>query len=121
VTDDFETIRRGLAQVWTTQGRKFVTFEPASDEAADRWIQFLDGEVNAAWPSDEDPSVSLARCGVTLPAGAVVAWYAVRSNAVFAMGDAGLDEVAGFIAALYARVVGDGARGPLTARVDDHG
>jgi hypothetical protein len=122
VTDDLETIRRGLVEVWTTQGRKFVTFEPATARGggAERWVQYLDGEVNAAWPLDDEPAVALARCGVALPAGAFVAWHAARSNAVFAMGDAGLDDVARFIAALFARVLADGARTQLAARIDDH-
>jgi hypothetical protein len=121
VPDDLETIRRGLTEVWTTQGRKFVTFEPAARGAGgDRWVQYLDGEVNASWPLDEEPAVALARRGVTLPAGAFAAWHTAGSNAVFAMGDASLDDVARFIAGLFVRVLGDGSATPLTGRVDDH-
>lgn len=122
MTDEFETIRRGLTEVWTTQGRKFVTFEPAAGrgDVSDRWVQYLDGEVNASWPLDEEPAVVLARRGVTLPAGAFVAWHTAGSNAVFEMCDANLEDVARFIAALFARVLADGAGSALAARIDDH-
>jgi hypothetical protein len=121
-TDDFETIRRGLTEVWATQGRKFVTFEPSSSRGAggEGWVQYLDGEVNASWPLEEEPAVALARRGVTLPPGAFVAWHATGSNAVFAMGDASLDDVARFVSALLSRVLADGAGAPLAARVDSH-
>ena len=122
MTDDLETIRRALAEVWATQGRKFVTFEPAAAPGTgpDRWVQYLDGEVNASWPLDEEPAVALARRGVTLPTGAFVAWHTAGSNAAFAMSDAGLDDVARFIAALFARVLVGGGAAPLAARIDDH-
>lgn len=121
-SDDLETIRRALADVWATQGRKFVTFEPESPQAggAAAWIQYLDGEVNVAWPTDDDPAVALARDGVRLPASAFCAWHAAGSNAVFDMGDARLEDVARFVAALAARFVAVRGRGPLVARVDDH-
>jgi hypothetical protein len=115
-------IRRGLDEVWDTQGRKFVTFEPegASGPQADRWIQFLDGEVNVRWPLDEDPRTAFARDGVALPRGAAVRWFVPNENALIDTGDAPIDEVAGLIETLFVRIVAPGSRTRLVARVDLH-
>jgi len=116
-------VRRGLAEVWETQGRRFVTFEPA-DEAgprADRWIQFLDGELNLRWPRQDDPRRALARLGVELPPGAAVAWHVAGSNAVIATGDAPLEDVARFVVCLFDAVLARHPGERLAARVDDHG
>ena len=47
MSGNLDTIRSGLAQVWDTQGRSFVTFEVGGRTGpdADRWIQYLDGEL----------------------------------------------------------------------------
>ena len=117
-----DTIRRGLADVWNTQGRKFVTFEPeeGSGPQSDRWIQFLDGEVNVRWPLGEDPRTALPRLGVHLPRGAVVRWHVANQNALLDAGDAPLDDVADLIDALFARVVAPDAGSRIVARVDVH-
>src|SRR5262245_2174662 len=117
------TIRRGLAEVWDTQGRKFVTFEPedAPGRDADRWIQFLDGELNVRWPLAEDPRAALARSGVRLPRGAAVRWFVADENALIDTGDAPIDDVAELIDALFARIVAPAPGTRLVARVDVHG
>lgn len=116
-------IRRALAEVWDTQGRKFVTFEPESSSGpqADRWIQFLDGEVNVRWPLAEDPGTALPRLRVTLPRGAAVRWWVPNENALIDTGDAPIDEVVLLIEALFARVVAPGEGTRLVGRVDLHG
>lgn len=117
-----DTIRRGLADVWDTQGRKFVTFEPeeGSGPQSDRWIQFLGGEINVRWPLDEDPRTALPRLGVRLPRGAVVRWHVANQNALLDAGDAPLDDVADLIDALIARIVAPDAGSRVVARVDVH-
>lgn len=117
------TIRRALAEVWDTQGRKFVTFEPegASGPQADRWIQFLDGEVNVRWPLAADPHAELARRGVALPRGAAIRWWIPHENALVDTGDAPIDEVAELIEALFALVLATAPGDRLVARVDVHG
>ena len=118
-----DTIRRALAEVWDTQGRKFVTFEPegASGPQAERWIQFLDGEVNVRWPLAEDPRTALPRHGVRLPRGAVVRWFVANENALIDAGDAPVEDVAELIETLFARIVAPSPSGRIVARVDVHG
>ena len=117
------TIRSALAEVWDTQGRKFTTFEEegASGPQADRWIQFLDGELNVRWPLAEAPNTALPRCGVALPRGASVRWWVAGENALIDTGDAPIDEVAGLIEALFAQIVAPGSRNSVAARVDLYG
>lgn len=119
---DLETIRAGLAGVWDTQGRKFVTFERTgrAGAASGPWIQFLDGELNVEWLRDDNPAVVLAARGVRLPRGAFVSWFAPNANAVIGLGDARIDETAACIAALF-EFLGGAAAGPLAARIDAHG
>ena len=127
VSRNLDVIRHGLAEVWSSQGRRFVTFETAERGAPqdDRWVQYLDGELNVRWPLEEEPAPALARRGVALPAGAFVSWHtagtAVSANAVFAVGDAQLDDVARFVDALFASVIAAGTDASLSYRVDDHG
>jgi hypothetical protein len=111
------TIRNGLAEVWTTQGRRFVTFEADGDDA---WIQYLDGELNVFWPLGDDPASALASRGVPLPRGAFPGWHVAGQNAVFEVGDATLDDVAQFIDALFVRVLDVPAGAPIAARVESH-
>jgi hypothetical protein len=120
---DLETIRRGLAEVWDTQGRKFVTFEARNRDGtdADRWVQYLDGEINVRWALDEEPGPALARRGVVLPRGAFVSWYAAGSNAVFGAGDVLIDDVARFIGDLFVNVVAGHSPCDVVARVELHG
>lgn len=120
---DFETIRRGLAEVWDSQGRKFVTFEPRDGAGtdADRWVQYLDGEINARWATDEEPGPALARRRVVIPRGAFLSWYVAGENAVFGVGDVLIDDVARFIADLLREVVAPSATAGIAARVESHG
>ena len=120
---NLDIIRGGLAEVWQTQGRKFVTFEAAGrgGSADGPWVQYLDGELNVQWNFDDEPAVFLAQRGVALPAGAFVSWYAAGSNAAFGIGDARIDAVAQFIDALFRRVLGAQSGAALVARVDSHG
>ena len=119
---NLDVVRRGLAEVWDTRGRRFVTFEVLrrGGADADRWVQYLDGELNVRWPLDDEPAVALAQRGVALPAGAFVSWHVAGVNAVIAVGDARLDDVARLVVSLFETVVAreDGFR--LGARIDDH-
>jgi hypothetical protein len=123
VSANFETIRSGLAEVWDSQGRKFVTFEAQSDAGtdADRWVQYLDGEINVRWAIDEEPGPALARRGIALPRGAFVSWYSAGSNAVFGAGDVLIDDVAHFIDDLFRKVVAGKSPCVVAARVELHG
>jgi hypothetical protein len=123
VSANLETIRRGLAEVWDTQGRKFVTFESRGRAGvdADRWVQYLDGEINARWALDEEPGPALARRGVALPRGAFVSWHVAGTNAVFGVGDLLLDDVARFIDELFAKFVAADSGCDVAARVELHG
>jgi hypothetical protein len=119
---NFDVVRRGLAEVWESRGRKFVTFEVAGRRGpdADRWVQFLDGELNVRWPLDAEPAVELPRRGVALPPGAFVSWHVAGSNAVIAVGDARIDDVARLVESLFAKVVAEDNGFRLQSRVDDH-
>jgi hypothetical protein len=118
-----DTIRRGLAEVWDTQGRKFATFEPDDESGpqADRWIQYLDGEINVRWPLAEDPSTALAGRAVQLPRTAAVRWFVANENAVIDTGDAPIDDVADLIDSLFARIVATDPGARIVCRVDVHG
>jgi hypothetical protein len=120
---NLDTIRRGLAEVWDSQGRRFVTFEVegGSGPDADRWVQYLDGELNVRWPLDEEPAAALRRRRVALPPGAFVSWHVANENALFGVGDVLLDDLAPFIEKLFAEFVADDARFRLVSRVDTHG
>ena len=120
---NLETIRRGLAEVWDTQGRRFVTFEVegGSGPDADRWVQYLDGELNVRWPLGEEPGAALRRRGIELPRGAFVAWHVAHENALFGVGDVLLDDLAPFVEKLFAEFVAPGGRFRLVSRGDEHG
>ena len=124
--DTLNQVRDGLLSVWDTQGRRFVTFEPDrgrgdGDDAAERWVQYLDGVLNLVWPLDEEPATALPRLGVALPPGAFVAFSAPGGTAQIAVGDVLLDDVAALVVALCEHVVAPGAAGRLTLRVEDFG
>src|SRR6185436_11650367 len=104
---NLDVIRNGLAEVWETAGRKFVTFEIDGRGGPDagRWIQYLDGELNVRWPLDESPATELARRGVALPAGAFVGFWTAQESAIVEVGDVLLDDVARLVEALFAKVV----------------
>lgn len=120
MTERLDVIRSGLAEVWQTQGRSFVTFEAApGGEGEDAWIQYLDGELNLRWDRDEDPAVALARLGVALPRGAFVGYWTPRANAIIAVGDLLLDDVARLIHELFTVLAERAAR--IIARIEAHG
>ena len=112
-----EAITEGLERVWRSQGRQFVSFE--ADE--DRWVQYLDGELNVSWPGDEDPAGAFDRLGITLPTGAFVESWSPGTNAIVAVGALLLPDVATLIDALATHVLGLGAGESLDCRVLDHG
>ena len=120
-------ITDALTQVWTSQGRRFATFEAAArrderrSEGSDRWIQYLDGELNVRWDHDEEPAVLLPRRAVALPRGAFLGWHAPRRNAVIEVGDVALPDVAQFVLALFEKIVADGLAVRIAARVEQHG
>jgi hypothetical protein len=120
VRRNLEVIRTGLADVWTTQGRRFVTFEVEDGEEDDRWVQYLDGELNLSWPFEEDLPTALARRAVALPAGAFCGWSAPGENAVIEVGDAKLDDVAVLVEALFDRVLAERKPFRVGAKVLDH-
>jgi len=116
-----DVVRRGLADVWDSGGRKFVTFEATRREGVDpdRWIQYVDGELNVRWPLDDEPALALPRLGVTLPAGAFPSWHVAGANAAIAVGDVRIEEVARLVVSLFEKIVDrDGGHG-IAARVEE--
>ena len=115
-----DTIREGLARVWDSGGREFVTFELAQDGRPnpDQWVQWLEGEVNATWPRDDDPRSALPRLGVRLPPGAFVASHAPGGNAIVNALDCRIEHVAEFVDQWFDRVLDAGPRYEVEARVD---
>jgi hypothetical protein len=119
---NLDVIAGALAGVWTSQGRRFATFEVAErpGNASDRWIQYLDGELNVRWDRDEEPAVALPRLAVALPRGAFLGWHQPRQNAVIEVGDVALPEVARLVLDLFEKVVAAGPGFRVAARVEDH-
>lgn len=119
---NLDVVREGLAAVWSTQGREFVTFEVEGPRGpdADRWIQFLDGELNVRWPIDEEPVPALARRGIVLPRTALAEWHVAGRNAAFDTGDAPVEDVARFVVALFERIVAGEPSFRIVARVERH-
>lgn len=114
-----DTIREGLARVWDSGGREFVTFELSDGGRADPdlWVQWLEGEVNAAWPRDDDPRTGLPRLGVPLPPGAFVASHVPGGNAIVNVLDCRIDDVAEFVDRWFDRVLDAGPRYDVEVRV----
>ena len=117
-----ETIRDGLAQVWDSGGRSFVTFELVRGAGADpdRWVQWLDGDVNLRWPLDGDPRTELVRLGAPPPTGAIVGFHAPGGNVVVHALDARIDDVAEFIDRCLRRILGGGDAYTVAVRIEAH-
>src|SRR5262245_15803732 len=115
-----DVIRSGLAEVWSSQGRTFVTFEVAarSGSDADRWIQYLDGRLNLRWSLDEAPASALAARGVALPKGVFCSSWRPGDTAVLEVGDLLLDETASLVDALFEKLVADDPKYGVVARID---
>lgn len=92
-----------LATVWPDQGRIFVTFEDPEDDSS--FLQFVDGQLNLAWPFDDDPRTRLPRVGVPLPPGVRVLSWTRHGTAVLHNGDLRCDETAAWIDLLLERVL----------------
>lgn len=117
-----DDVRDGLAAVWDSGGRRFVTFE-ADDGGRpdpDRWIQWLDGEINLRWPRHDDPRTALPRLGVALPAGASVVWHVPGENACLGIWDTRIDDVADLVDALFRRVLGAPPAYRVAVRTETH-
>ena len=117
-----DAIREGLARVWGSGGREFVTFELADGGRTDpdRWVQWLEGDVNLRWPLDEDPRTALLRLGAAPPPGAVVGFHTPGGNACVHALDARIDDVAEFIDRVFRRVLGAPSRYEVEVRVERH-
>lgn len=117
-----DRIRAGLAEVWDTAGRRFVTFEMIGDDGRpdpDLWVQWIDGELNLRWPFDDDPAAGLPRRGVRLPAAASVRSHVPGANAIVGAWDLRIDDTAEFIDAVFRRVLARGPRWDVEARIDE--
>ncbi len=101
---DRERLRSTLAEVWTSGGRRFATFEDEGDD--DVFVQYFDGQLNVAWPLERDPAAELPRRGAALTGGAFVISFAPGETALLAVGDLTLDEVARLIERILERVLG---------------
>jgi len=97
-----ELVRNALSEVWDAGGRRFATFEDGDDD--EHFVQYLDGQLNVAWPYDREPGDVLRSARVPLPGSAfVIAWTAF-GTAQIAVGDMLLDDVAGLIVRIMTRV-----------------
>ena len=100
-------IRSTLAAVWSPGSSDFASFEvEGRRDGAERWVQFLDGQLNVCWPRDDDPRNALRTLGVALPTGFRVQFHHPGANCVILCGDADLDRVASVVLALLERVEG---------------
>jgi hypothetical protein len=111
-----DAIRRGLAEVWDTGGRSFVTFELEGE--GDVWVQWIDGQVNVRWPLDRDPAQELPARGVRLPRGAAIVSWTPGGTLHLGAWDVRADDAAELIESLFARVLAGSARFRLETRVD---
>lgn len=121
-----DAIRDGLSRVWDSGGRRFVTFELVRDGRPDAhaWVQWIDGQVNLAWPREDDPADALPRLGVRLPAGASAMSHRpadrdAPGNAIVHAFDVRIDDVAEFIDRWFVRVLDAPSHYEVEARVDD--
>ena len=92
-----------LVEVWDSGGRRFVTVEDAEDDAY--FLQYVDGQLNVAWPFDSEPESALAALGSDLPEGAFVLSWAPRGTLQVAVGDLLLDDVSDLMELLLDRVL----------------
>ena len=97
-------VRDALSQVWDAGGRRFATFEDLENE--EHFVQYIDGQLNVAWPYDREPGDVLRSARVGLPGSAFVVSWTAFGTAQFAVGDLRLDDVAVFIIRLLTRVFG---------------
>jgi hypothetical protein len=86
---------RALEEVWDSGGRRFVTVEDTADEGV--FLQYLDGQLNLAWPFDEAPTEILAEAGVSVPEGTFVLSWQPRGTAILAVGDLRVEAVADLV------------------------
>lgn len=118
-----DAIREGLARVWDSGGREFVTFELVRDPASGRadpelWAQWIDGQLNLRWPREDDPRTALPRLGVPLPPRAFVSFHAPGETAQVNALDARIDDVAEFLERWFDRVLDAPPRFGVEVRVD---
>ena len=110
-----DAIAKGLAEVWDTGGRRFVTFEIAGDD--DRWVQWIDGELNVRWPFDDDPATGLPRRGVRLPAAAAVRSFVAGGSLILGAWDLRAEDTADLIDGIFRRILADSTRYEVEVRI----
>jgi hypothetical protein len=97
-----QQVREALSEVWGSGGRRFATFEDADDE--NHFVQYLDGQLNVAWPRERSPEDALRSARVALPGSAFVISWTAFGTAQIAVGDLLLDDVAALIVRILTRV-----------------
>lgn len=111
-------IRSTLAAVWAPGSADFASFEvEGRRDGEERWVQFLDGQLNVRWPRPDDPRTGLAALGVRLPTGVRVAFHHPGQNCVLLCGDADVDTLASLVLELLERVEGLGPGSSLRCDV----
>lgn len=106
-------LRAALAEVWASHGRRFLTIEDADDDS--RFVQYLDGQLNVAWPFDDEPEELLERLGIRLSAASFVLAWTPGGTAILAVGDLLQEDVA----ALLEEIVDEALEcGDVHVRVD---
>ena len=83
--DDLRRLHAAIADVWESGGRRFVT---------------IDGQINLAWPFQDEPGETLADLGAPLPGAAFVASWAPGGTAILGVGDLLQDEVVALLESL---------------------
>jgi hypothetical protein len=96
-------MRQALADVWDSGGRRFVTIEDVVDDAY--FLQYVDGQLNVAWPFESEPELELEDAGVELPDGVSLLSWAPRGTLILAVGDLLLDDVVDLVENLLDRVL----------------
>ena len=109
-----QQVRIALAAVWDAGGRRFATFEDADDD--ERFVQYIDGQLNVSWPFDRSPDEVLLAAQVALPGASFVIGWTPRGTAQLAIGDLLLDDAAALIVRLLTRVLD---AWEITDHVDD--
>lgn len=99
-----KTLEGGLARVWAAQGRRFLSVSWDAD-GGERFVQYLDGELNVAWSADEPLERAAERCRAPLPRGVFVL---ARNPAttILAVGDLRQHDLAAWMTDLVRSVLG---------------
>ncbi len=99
-----DPIRAALDRVWDSQGREMASFEVPGRED-DLWIQYVDGQLNLAWPFDRSPDEVLPQRGVRLAGSAFTMSWGAGASAQIGVGDLRVSEVTDLVRQIVRRAL----------------